>query len=492
MAKEKEGLIKPTAPLMEKEQHGLLKPTTIYDATVVDVEEQSSKEERPSSPHADLDTSYCQRLCDVMVGTWYFGFVAFGDTSSQVAILQEEIVYKRRWVDADTFMELYGLSAALPGPSATHLIIAAAMTRAGAFGGFVALVIWVAPSCVLMIVCGLFARAVTDGDLNEVIPFAALLLQGIGPASAALVFKAAGRFSFGLDRFGFGIAATACAGSILLNGDYHLSASGDADFAFPLMIALGGLLTLLDFTLGHFLHKGTLGTYVDSSPADVSLRQRIGLPVWAGGIVLQFYVIVLLAAVLGAQALGVTSPLRPPLLLFESFFRMGSLIFGGGEDVLAMLESEMVPAFINQTQFFDGLGIAQALPGPLFCFAAYIGAFSDGVTGGLVAAVGIFAPAYFFMITGMAFWSKLHTLFWFKAILKGVSAVSVGFMAYAAIYLFEASVEKAADAIVFVLAGCLSGYYDISAPLVVLAAVIVGAILNADAVSLAQMPYNTS
>merc|ERR1740139_974292 len=395
-----------------------------------------------------------------MVGTWYFGFVAFGDTSSQVAILQEEIVYKRRWVDADTFMELYGLSAALPGPSATHLIIAAAMTRAGPFGGLLALVIWVAPSCVLMIVCGLFARAVTDGNLHEIIPFAALLLQGIGPATAALVFRAAGRFSFGLDRFGFGIAATACAGALLLNGDDRLSASGDADCAFPLMIALGGLLTLLDFTLGHFLHKGTLGTYVDASPADVSLRQLI----------------VLLAAVLGAQALGAESPLRPPLRLFESFFRMGSLIFGGGEDVLAMLESELVPAFINQEQFFDGLGIAQALPGPLFCFAAYIGAFSDGVTGGLVAAVGIFAPAYFFMITGMAFWSKLPTLFWFKAILKGVSAVSVGFMAYAAIYLFEASVEKAADAIVFVLAGCLSGYYDISAPLVVLAAVIVGAI----------------
>jgi len=488
MEKETDGLIKPSAPL--------IKPTTIYDATVVDVEEQSSNEKRPSdkpeeteSQKSDVDTSYCQRLCDVMAGTWYFGFVAFGDTFSQVAILQEEIVYKRQWMDADTFMELYGLSAALPGPSATHLVIAAAMTRAGMFGGLVALIIWVAPSCVLMTICGLFARAVNDGDLNEIIPFADLLLQGIAPATAALVFKAAGKFSITLDRFGFGIATMACACAILLNGDYNISASGDADFAFPTMIALGGILALLDFAVCPYLSGGTLGTYVDSSPSDVSLRYRIGLPVWAGGIVLQFYVIVLLAAVLGAQALGVESPFRPPLLLFESFFRMGSLIFGGGEDVLPMIESEMVPAFINQKQFFDGLGIAQALPGPLFCFAAYIGALSDGVMGGLAAVIGIFAPAYFFMITGMAFWSKLHTLFWFKAILKGVSAVSVGFMAYAALYLFEASVEKAADAIVFVLAGCLSGYYNIPAPLVVLMSVIVGAILNADAISLAQMPY---
>jgi chromate transporter len=179
------------------------------------------------------------------------------------------------------------------------------------------------------------------------------------------------------------------------------------------------------------------------------------------------------------------------LKIFEVMFRIGSLIFGGGEVVLPMLQNEVVPlGWVTDAQFFQGLGITQALPGPLFNFSSFLGATYKGVLGALVAEVGLFGPGYILIFAMVPFWGHIRHSTIFKAILKGLNATAIGFIGSGCVFLYARAIKTAADAMVFVLAGGLACFYSAPAPLVILLGAVFGAIFSSGLLNVGQVKYH--
>lgn len=177
------------------------------------------------------------------------------------------------------------------------------------------------------------------------------------------------------------------------------------------------------------------------------------------------------------------------LEIFETMYRIGSIIFGGGQVVLPMLQDEVVPEWMTNDQFLQGLGLAQSMPGPLFNFSAYLGAVYEGVPGALVAFLGLFGPGVILIFAMIPFWARARHNYTFKAVLKGVNATAIGLVGAACITLWESAIVDAADAMVFSVALTMAVAFNIQAPICILVGGIVGAILHPDALNLGQVPY---
>jgi chromate transporter len=177
------------------------------------------------------------------------------------------------------------------------------------------------------------------------------------------------------------------------------------------------------------------------------------------------------------------------LEIFELMVRIGSIIFGGGQVVLPLLQDQVVPKWMTNDQFLQGLGLAQSMPGPLFNFAAYLGAVYQGVPGALLAYLGIFGPGVMLIFAAVPFWARLRHVFWFKATLKGVNATAIGLVGAACIILWETGVDDAADAMVFAIAGFLAVVLNVQAPVVILVGGVVGALLHKEVLNLGHLSY---
>ena len=170
-------------------------------------------------------------------------------------------------------------------------------------------------------------------------------------------------------------------------------------------------------------------------------------------------------------------------------YRIGCIIFGGGQVVLPMLQDEVVPDWMTNDQYLQGLGLSQSMPGPLFNFSAYLGAVYKGVPGALLGYVGLFSPGIILIFAMVPFWARLRHNANFKAVLKGVNATAIGLVGAACVTLWESAIVDAADAMVFCVALTLAVYFNVPAPFCILAGGIVGAILHPDALDLGQVPY---
>jgi chromate transporter len=212
----------------------------------------------------------------------------------------------------------------------------------------------------------------------------------------------------------------------------------------------------------------------------------IGIPLWVGACIFVFWGALFAAVVILKDVMNITNVY---LDIFETMYRIGSIIFGGGQVVLPMLQDEVVPAWMTDDQYLQGLGLAQSMPGPLFNFSAYLGAVYQGVPGALVAFLGLFGPGIILIFAMVPFWARLRHNATFKAILTGVNAAAIGLVGAACVILWESAIKTAADAMVFSIALTLEVIFNVSAPLCILAGGIVGAILHPDALDLGQVPY---
>jgi len=217
-----------------------------------------------------------------------------------------------------------------------------------------------------------------------------------------------------------------------------------------------------------------------------ALMKRIGIPMWVGALLFLLWAALLTTSVCLVNVAKIENEY---LEIFEIMFRIGSIIFGGGQVVLPLLEDEVVPAWMNRDRFLQGLGLAQSMPGPLFNFSAYLGAVYQNVPGALIAYVGLFGPGVLLIFAIVPFWARLRHVPAFRSVLRGVNATAIGLVGAACIILWEASVRDAADAMVFCLAGFLAVVFNVMAPLVVLAGGIFGAILHGDVLNLGQLSY---
>jgi chromate transporter len=330
------------------------------------------------------------------------GLTAFGGPVAHIGYFRREFVERRAWLSEAAFADLLALAQFLPGPASSQLGMAIGLRRAGYAGLFAAWIGFTLPAAMAMIALAYLAPNLTGGWGDGV-------LHGLQLAAAAVVLNAlvgmARTLAVGPIRAG--IAIGAAAGLLLTHGPV------------PQILALiaGGL-----FGLALLREPG-------ASEPDDPATQAVPPAVSAGALmvfVLLLGVLPFLAALLDSPSLGLASV----------FYRTGALVFGGGHVVLPLLHSEIVGrGWLDQATFLGGYGAVQALPGPLFSFAGFVGAAQQvapgGWRGGLVALGAIFLPSLLLVVGVLPLWDRLKTQASARGAMAGVNAVVVGVLAAA-------------------------------------------------------------
>ena len=423
----------------------------------------------PANQDPDDEERFRTRLRTVLVRFAPLGFIAFGGPNAHIALLQDRFVKRIRWVDDETFMELFGLCQALPGPTSTQLVVALATVKAGLVGGILSFVMWSLPGFLIMTVAG-----VTSGlffDSNGATP---AWMAGLGPAATAMVFVAVQQLSKNVlnSRVKLLCSVLACVGTLLVMGDERISPELGS-VSFPVVLVIGGLITLVDAS-----RPGRLVEYY-KAPADEDakeavlaeerrMKRQINIPpsVAMGVVAVWLATIVVVETLRGVGIIDGGLP-----FLFESMFRIGSLIYGGGQVVLPMMLAEN---YCSREQFFQGFALVQALPGPLFNFSAFLGGVYDQIPGAVVGYIALNLPGLILIFGVLPFWAHLRRNPWFKTFIAGVSAAGLGLIGTAAVQLWESSVYDAAGAVVFVCSGAAVAFFRVPVPLAILGGALLG------------------
>jgi chromate transporter len=305
------------------------------------------------------------------------GLTSFGGPVAHLGYFRNEYVVRQRWLDEPTYADVVALCQFLPGPASSQVGIAVGILRAGMPGGLAAWLGFTLPSALALVLFALFIRG---ADLSG-----AGWLLGLKIAAVAVVAQAVWGMARALcpDRERASIAIAAALVVTAWPGAWGQVA----------VIALAGVIGL-----------GLLPAATDDSATRV--RVPIGRPLAAAALTL-FFALLLVLPILryttGAHALAV----------FDSFYRAGALVFGGGHVVLPLLQAEVVPpGWVTSEEFLAGYGAAQAVPGPLFTLSAYLGAVMRGRPSGWLGAglalVAIFLPAFLLVVGALPFWDALR------------------------------------------------------------------------------------
>jgi len=350
------------------------------------------------------------------------GLTSFGGPVAHLGFFRTEFVDRRRWLREEHYADIVALSQFLPGPASSKVGIIIGVLRGGIAGALAAWLGFTLPSALAMIAFGYGVTAL--GDLS-----AAGWLHGLKIVAVAVVAQAVWSMARNLcpDRERLAIAAAATVVVLAVPTSLGQIAA----------IVLGGLI-------GWRLLPG-------ETIALVPLPLRISR-MWSVGAVVLFF------ALLVGLPLAASSTGSHLLAVFDAFYRSGSLVFGGGHVVLPLLQAATVqPGWVSNDTFLAGYGAAQAVPGPLFTFAAYLGTVMEpspnGWVGGLLCLVGIFLPAFFLSIGPLPFWNWFRQHPRMRSVLKGVNAAVVGLL-LAALYtpVWTSAVRSPADFAIAVLA----------------------------------------
>ena len=326
------------------------------------------------------------------------GLTSFGGPIAHLGYFHEEYVKRRKWIDEQSYADLVALCQFLPGPASSQVSIAIGIARAGLPGGFAAWLGFTMPSAVALIAfafgIGALASAADAGWLH-----------GLKVVAVAVVAQAV-----------LGMARSLC-----------------PDRERATLAILASIVALTWPTavgqLSSIAIAGVVGSIIFPTTVSASLshmrfpvEKRTGIAAW----------IIFLTLLIGLPLLRQVVPIHA-LEVFDSFFRAGSLVFGGGHVVLPLLQAEVVgPGWVTNEQFVAGYGAAQAVPGPLFTFAAYLGALMgtepNGWTGAFLTLVAIFLPSFLLVTGALPFWDRLRSVPVFQSALKGVNAAVVGLL----------------------------------------------------------------
>ncbi|TYS91332.1 chromate transporter [Rossellomorea aquimaris] len=332
-------------------------------------------------------------LIEILFISTRLGLTSFGGPVAHLGYFHEEYVRRRKWMDEKSYADLVALCQFLPGPASSQVGMGIGIMRAGVLGGIVSFIGFTLPSVIALI---LFA----------------IILQGLDVADAGWIH--------GLKIVAVAVVAHAILGMAKkLTPD--LKRKAIALFAL-VVISLWqtafsqiGVILLSAF-IGFLLFKQHKPD--DEARIDFPISRRFAVIC----LVIFFGLLFLLPFLRELTSLEW-------IALFDSFYRSGSLVFGGGHVVLPLLEREFVPTgWLTEEAFLAGYGAAQAVPGPLFTFAAYIGAVIDGWQGGLLATFAIFLPAFLLILGTLPFWDSLRRNPKIKGALMGVNAAVVGIL----------------------------------------------------------------
>lgn len=330
------------------------------------------------------------------------GLTSFGGPIAHLGYFRDELVARRKWLDEDAYADLVALCQFLPGPASSQVGFALGLRRAGFAGAAAAWAGFTLPSAAALVVFALGLASLGGAA-------AAGALHGLKLVAVAVVAQAV----WGMART---LAPDRVRASIAVGAVVLIAAAGTA-YAQIAAIALGAVAGWLWCREGVPVRAGALGFAV---PRGVALG--------ALAIFLALLVVVPVLARGGGAAAE----------LFDAFYRAGALVFGGGHVVLPLLEREVVArGWVDADAFLAGYGAAQAVPGPLFTFAAFLGAVSqngvNGVAGAAIALVAVFLPGLLLVVGALPYWDALRARPWAQGLVRGANAAVVGVLA-AALY----------------------------------------------------------
>lgn len=336
---------------------------------------------------------------EVFLAFLRLGLTSFGGPIAHLGYFRTEFVERRAWMDDREYADLVALSQFLPGPASSQVGFGIGLLRAGGRGALAAFVGFTLPSASLMVAFA-YGAALISGPVGDG------LLSGLKIVAVAIVAQALWGMARTLtpDARRAGIAAVALVCAVLVAGSWGQIA------AIAVGVA-GGLV----------LCRDAVAPRADMRTFPVSRT--------AGIVSLALFVAVLVGGPLLVLATGAGA-----VALFDIFARAGALVFGGGHVVLPLLQAGLVaPGWVTDTQFLAGYGFGQAVPGPLFTVAAYLGAVASvgpgGIAGALIALIGIFLPGFLLLVGVLPFWNAVRRRSWAQAAMRGANAAVVGILA---------------------------------------------------------------
>ncbi|MGO9392916.1 chromate efflux transporter [Rhodoblastus sp.] len=388
------------------------------------------------------------RVAEVFWAFLKLGLTSFGGPIAHLSYFRAEFVQRRRWLDEKAYADIVALCQFLPGPASSQTGIVLGFLRAGFIGGLVSWAAFTLPSALALI---LFAYGIAGlGDLSHL-----AWLHGLKIVAVAVVAQAVWGMARNLcpdrERASLAIAATLLTLAVP-------SAYGQIG-----AIIAGGIFGRL-----------FLPAVVDVRHSPLALPARRAHAALAAAIFLALLLgLPLLASAISNHALAV----------FASFFRSGSLVFGGGHVVLPLLQQVVVPpGWVDNDSFLAGYGAAQAVPGPLFTFAAFLGTAMrsppNGVFGGVFCLVAIYLPSFLLLVAALPFWDGLRQRPDVQSALKGVNAAVVGLL-LGALYtpVWTSAIFSSKDFGIGLVAFLLLSYWQTPPWLVVVLGALVAAVL---------------
>jgi len=344
------------------------------------------------------------------------GVTSFGGPIAHLGYFRAELVDRRRWLDDQQYAQLVALSQFLPGPASSQVGFGLGLHRAGLRGALAAFLAFTLPSAVLLAVFA-YGASLFTGQLGTGV------LTGLKIVAVAIIAHAVMGMAKSLapDRTRASIAVVAAGSALLLAGSL-------------------GQIAAIAF--------GAVAGYCFCREKDGAAGAGLSLPVSRALGISCLCAFALLLVGLPMLALATGSDL---LAFLDAFYRSGALVFGGGHVVLPLLQSALVePGWVSEQQFLTGYGAAQAVPGPLFTFAAFLGVLAESGPGGLLgsalALLAVFLPGFLLLLGMLPFWNRISSWPRARAAMRGANAAVVGVLA-AALYdpVFTSAITSAAS-----------------------------------------------
>lgn len=347
-----------------------------------------------------------------MKDVFIIAFSAYGGPNMHLALYQKRLVEEKKYLTTEQLMEYFSLCQMLPGPSSTQTLMSIGYQFGGRLLAFLTLLVWVLPAFVLLTLCAIFIGAFQD-QASEYLRFVQPVAVGfVIVAGLKMVRKSV------KNRQGYILATMAFIVTALLRHPLDTLVNMKTPWMFPIVLVVAGLFSFFDF-------KGTVEKY---EPIKIKFPWRS---------LVTFIVIFILAGVLGKLSSN------PLVILFENCYRFGTLVFGGGNVLIPMMLEQFVnhSKLMTTEEFLNGVGLVQAIPGPIFTIASFTGATAMRgygvlfqVAGSFVSTLGIFLPGALLIFFVFPIWSKIKTHPIVVKALPGVIAASCG-LVLAAAYL---------------------------------------------------------
>jgi chromate transporter len=382
-------------------------------------------------------------LLEIFLTSLKLGLTSFGGPIAHLGYFKNEYIDRKKWLDDKTYADIIAVCQFLPGPASSQVGISIGMLRGGFWGGILSWIGFTVPSVVILVLFAVFYQSFTLED--------AAWITSLKIVAAAVVAHAILGMGKNLtpDRPRIAIALIAAMVMLIF-----------PSAAVQIAVIAGAAI------IGYFLFSKQAETKV--KPFKVSISKKQGI------ISLSILAVLLAGLPIVSQVVSNTY-----ITIFDIFFRVGTIVFGGGHVVLPLLEQEMVPnGLVSADEFLAGYGMAQAVPGPLFTFAGYLGTMVSGITGAVTATAAIFLPSFLLIVGVLPFLGELRKRSGFQGILAGVNASVVGIL-LAAFYnpVFTSSITGGGHFGLAVILFALLHFWKVPAWMIVILGVVLGEIM---------------